>query len=138
MALIASIQFGDNDSRLYSHSYNVCDVKCHLMRPYNRYLPDGRARCERVDVTVVAPGKTDLTLLDWYVNRSSMTGRVVIAMSNEAKLDVSAEKEILFENAVCFRLAEDYHIDSDNRRLLTISFEADVLTIDNVKFGEEN
>lgn len=131
MALIATIQFGDNENKLYSHTYTVCDVKCHIMRPYNSHLPDGPARCERIDVTVVAPGKTDLTLLDWYVNRSTMSGRVVIAMSNDAKLDVGAEKEILFENARCFRLAEDYHIDKEARRLLTLSFDAETITTDN-------
>ena len=134
MALIASLQFGDNESRLYSNTYTVCDVKCHIWRPYTRYHPNGAARCERMTVTVVAPGKEDLTLLDWYVKRSPMTGRVVIAMSNDAKLNVTAEKEILFENAVCFKLVEDYHIDNETRRLLTLSFEAESLMVDKVTF----
>lgn len=134
MALIASLQFGDNDSRLYSNTYTVCDVKCHIRRPYNRFHPDGIPRCESVQVTVVAPGMEDLTLLDWYVRQSPMAGRLVIAMSNEAKMEVSADKEILFENAVCFRLAEDYHIDDNRRRLLTLTFTADVLTVDKVSF----
>ena len=123
MALIASLQFGDNDNGLYTRTYNVCDVKCHTLRPHTKYLPDGAAKCERIEITVVAPGKEDLTLLEWYVNRSAMSGRVLIVMSNEAKLDVLAEKEIRFENAVCFQLSEEYHIDNGFRRLLTLSFQ---------------
>ena len=135
MALIASIQFGDNESKLYSRSYNVSNVKCSVMRPSSRYTPEGPTRCERIDITVVAPGKTDLTLLEWYVHRSAMTGRIVISMSNEARLDGSTENAIYFENAVCFELSEDYHIDDSRRRLLNLSFNAEVLTMDNVVFS---
>ena len=60
MALIASIQFGDNESKLYSRSYNVSNVKCSVMRPSSRYTPEGPTRCERIDITVVAPGSTAL------------------------------------------------------------------------------
>lgn len=134
MALIASIQFGDNESKLYSHTYNVSNVRCRVMRPSSRYSPDGPSRFERIDITVVAPGKTDLNLLEWYVLRSVMTGRIVVSMSNEAKLDVASEKEIYFENAVCFELSEDYHIDNNQRRLLNLSFDAEVVTVDNVVF----
>lgn len=122
MALIASLQFGDNESKLYWQSYTVCDVRCHTMRPHTRYVPDGDARCERIEVTVVAPGKQDLTLVEWYVNRSAMSGRVVIEVPSEPKFGTSTEKEILFENAVCFRLSEKYHIGGGYRRLLTLSF----------------
>ena len=112
MALIASIQFGDNESKLYSRSYNVSNVKCSVMRPSSRYTPEGPTRCERIDITVIAPGKTDLTLLEG-----------------------STEKAIYFENAVCFELSEDYHIDDNRRRLLNLSFNAEVLTMDNVVFS---
>lgn len=122
MALIATLQFGDNDSRQYTKTYTVSEVKRHLVRSHNRYFPDGPVRCERIEVTVVVPGREDLTLIDWYVNRSVMTGRVVVAMSNDAKSEAGAEREMLFEDAQCFSLTEDYDIDSGVRRRLTISF----------------
>ena len=134
MALIASLQFGDNESKRYSSTYTVCDVKCHMQRHHNAFQPDGHTQCERVDITVVAPGKEDLTLIEWYIKRLSMSGRVVIEMSGDANISVPASKEILFEDAVCFRMAEDYHIDNNRRRLLTLSFEADTLTLDNIVF----
>lgn len=136
MALIAYLQFGDNDAKLYSRTYNVCDVKCHIGRHHTQYQPDGRALCHSIDVTVVAPGREDLTLIDWYVRRSAMTGRIAIAMTEDASFDSPGDKEILFDNAVCFGLAEDYHIDNDRRRLLTLSFQPEELTLDNVVFGQ--
>ena len=133
MALIATLQFGDNDNKRYSKEYLVSDVRCHIQRLHNRYYADSTAKCERLEVTVVAPGMDDLTFLDWYVNQSVMTGRVVIAMSNEVKLDISDSKEILFEDARCFQLKERYDIGG-GRRMMTLSIAAHTMTIDNVKF----
>lgn len=133
MALLASLQFGDNDNKRYSKEYLVSDVRCHIQRQHNRFYADSNAKCERLEVTVVAPGKDDLTLIDWYVSQSLMTGRVVIAMSNEVKLDVSDSKEILFEDATCFEMKEQYDI-AGGRRMMTLSMAARAITIDNVEF----
>lgn len=133
MALLASIQFGDNDNRRYSKEYLVSDVKCHIQRQHNQFYADSNAKCERLEVTVVAPGKEDLTFVDWYVSQSLMSGRVVIAMSNEVKLDASDNKEILFEDAKCFQLKERYDIEG-GRRMMTLSIEANTMTIDHVQF----
>ena len=62
-----------------------------------------------------------------------MSGRVVIAMSNEVKLDASDHKEILFEDAKCFQLKERYDIEG-GRRMMTLSIEANTMTIDHVQF----
>ena len=133
MALLASLQFGDNDNKRYSKEYLVSDVRCHIQRQHNRFYADSNAKCERLEVTIVAPGKEDLTLIDWYVSQSLMTGRVVIAMSNEVKLDVSDSKEILFADATCFGLKEDYDI-AGGRRMMTLSIVASAMTIDHVEF----
>ena len=133
MALLASLQFGDNNNKRYSKEYLVSDVRCHIQRQHNRFYADSNAKCERLEVTVVAPGKDDLTLIDWYVSQSLMTGRVVIAMSNEVKLDASDSKEILFEDATCFGLKEHYDI-TGGRRMMTLSIAASAMTIDHVEF----
>ena len=133
MALLATLQFGDNDNRRYSKEYLVSKVRCHIQRQHNRYHADSTPRCERLEVTVVAPGKEDLTLVDWYISQTPISGRVAIALSNEAKFNVSDTKEILFEDAICFRLAEDYDINA-GRRMMTLSLETGSLTIDDVSF----
>lgn len=136
MALLASLQFGDNDNRIYSKEYLVSNVRCHISRSHNKHYADGRALCERVEFTVIAPGKEDLTLIDWYLSRSTMSGRIVIAMSNETNFGVDDHKEILFEDATCFRLAENYDIDA-GRRTMTLSINPRLLTIDNINFKTE-
>lgn len=134
MALIASLQFGDNDTLRYSKEYLVSDVRCRLQRRHNRFYADSDTRCERLEVTVVAPGKDDLTLLDWYVNQSLMSGRVVISLPNEAKLDVTDTKEIRFEDARCFQLNERYDIE-DGRRMMTLAIESSTTIINNVSYA---
>lgn len=133
MALLASLQLGDNDNKRYTKEYLVTEVKCHLVRPHNLYYADSKPRCERLELTVIAPGKEDLTLVDWYINQTSMSGRVVVSLSNEAKLGVGDTKEILFEDAMCFSLAESYDIEA-GRRIMILSVIPGILTIDNVKF----
>ena len=133
MALIASLQLGDNDNKRYTKEYLVSRVRCHVVRPHNSFYADGKARCERLELTVIAPGKEDLTLVEWYISQSAMSGRVVIALSNEAKLGVDDTKEILFDDGICFRLAENYDIEA-GRRTMILSITTQSLTIDNVKF----
>ena len=133
MALIASLQIGDNRNKHYPKEYLVNQVRCHFVRPHNRYFADGEPRCERLELTVVAPGKEDLTLVDWYIHQTPLSGRVVVSLSNEAKLGVSDSKEILFEDGLCFRLAESYDIDS-GRSTITLSIVTDTIIIDNVEF----
>ena len=133
MALLASLQLGDNYNKIYSKEYLVNQVRFHIVRQHNHHYADGDPRCERLELTIIAPGKEDLTLVDWYVNQSSQSGRVGITLSNEAKLGVDDMKEILFEDATCFRLAENYDIE-EGRRTMTLSLVTESLTIDNVQF----
>ena len=133
MALIASLQLGDNCNKLYPKEYLVNQARCHVVRPHNLFYSDSKPRCERLELTVIAPGKEDLTLLEWYISQEPMSGRVVVSLSNEAKLGVDDAKEIYFEDGICFRLAENYDIDA-GRRTMTLSITTNTLTIDNVVF----
>lgn len=133
MALIASLQLGDNDNKLYPKEYLVNQVKCHVVRPHNLFYADSKPRCERLELTVIAPGKEDLTLVEWYISQEPLSGRVVVSLSNEAKLGIGDSKEIYFEDGVCFQLAENYDIDA-GRRTMTLSIATETLTIDHVTF----
>ena len=109
------------------------NVRSHVIRPHNRFYADSESKCERLELTVIAPGKEDLTLLEWYITQAPMSGRVVVSLSNDAKLGVGDTKEILFEDGICFRLAENYDIDA-GRRTMILSVAPASLTIDNVEF----
>ncbi len=134
MALTARLQFGDNDARVYTEEYLVEDCQCHFTRHYNHSHPDTNPRCERVELTVVAPGKENLNLYEWYISGDVLTGRVLFDLTAAAKADAKAYKELLFEDARCFSMAEAYNITSARRRLIKLSFVADTITVDGVKF----
>ena len=87
MALIARLQFGNNESKVYSSEYLVADCHCVLF-----------------DLMVANGG------------------------------DLTASSELLFEDAYCFSLAEDYHIDSSNRRYLKLSLMAERVIVDGVVY----
>ena len=53
MALIAALEFGDNNIGRYSKSYLVSDCRFVFTRPYNSYRPEGMARCERLSSSVL-------------------------------------------------------------------------------------
>lgn len=133
MALTAVLEFGDNSIKRYSKQFLVADCRFVFDRPYNDFCPEGHTRCERMELFVVAPGKEDLTLFEWFANQSVLDGRVIISLgaANDSSLD---SQEIVFEEAVCFALSEMYDIESSKRRLLKLSILANKICIDDVCF----
>jgi hypothetical protein len=134
MALTALLQFGDNESKNYSADYNVADCHCHFMRHYNHFHPDADALCERVELVVVAPGKDNLNLFDWYISGTPLSGRLVFDLSDIRGGEYTSSKELLFEDAYCFSLAEEFHIGSLNRRQLRMSFVAESIIVNGVEY----
>lgn len=133
MALTAVLEFGDNNIRRYSKKFMVADCRFVFDRSYNDFCPEGDTRCERMELFVVAPGKEDLTLFEWFADQSVLDGRITISLgaTNDNSLD---SQEIVFEEAVCFALSEMYDIDSSMRRLLKLSILAKKICIDDVCF----
>ncbi len=133
MALTAVLEFGDNSIKRYSKQFLVADCRFVFDRSYNDFCPEGDTRCDRMELFVVAPGKEDLTLFEWFANQSVLDGRVVISLgaANDSSLD---SQEIVFEEAVCFALSEMYDIESSKRRLLKLSILANKICIDDVCF----
>ena len=123
MALIAALEFGDNNIGRYSKSYLVSDCRFVFDRPYNSYRPEGMARCERLELEVIAPGKNDLNLFDWYDKQGVQSGRIVISLAAEAKLTEQDAQIIYFEDAKCFSLSENYDINTSRRRTLKLAIE---------------
>jgi len=135
MALTAVLEFGDNDIKRYSKQYLVSDFRLLYARPYNEFSPEGTARCERVELTVVAPGRNDLTLFDWFSSQSVQSGRLVISLSNDGKLNAEDAQILYFEEAKCFSLSEVYDVDKLHRRQLKLAIGADKIEIDDVTFN---
>ena len=133
MALTAVLEFGDNNIRRYSKQFMVADCRFVFDRSYNDFCPEGDTRCDRMELFVVAPGKEDLTLFEWFADQSVLDGRITISLgaTNDNSLD---SQEIVFEEAVCFALSEMYDIESSMRRLLKLSILASKICIDDVCF----
>jgi hypothetical protein len=134
MALTAVLEFGDNSIKRYSKQYLVSDCRFVFNRPYNGFCPKGCAHCERVEVVVVAPGRNDLNLFQWFSTQSTQSGRIVISLTNESN-GIDSDAQILyFEDAKCFSLSECYDVDTNKRRLLKLAISAEQMDIDGVKF----
>lgn len=134
MALTAVLEFGDNYIRRYSKQYLVSD--CHFVfnRQFNSYRPEGGPRCERIEIVVVAPGRDDLSLFQWFSSQEVRAGRIVIMLSGDGRTTEGETQMLYFEEAKCFSLSEMYDINSSRRRLLKLALIADSITIDEVSF----
>ena len=138
MSLTAQLKFGDNLSGTYTKEYNVTDCKYNVMRHHNCYFPDSDAWCGNVEVTVIAPGKEDLELFEWYSDLQVLSGCTVFDLSSQLAYEYTPQKTLYFEDARCFSLTEDYHIDQKRRRLLRLEFAAEKMTIDTISFISNN
>ena len=133
MALTAVLEFGDNNIKRYSKQFLVADCRFVFDRFYNDFCPESETRCEQMELFVVAPGKEDLTLFEWFTGQETREGRVIISLGGSGDNSLDSQ-EVLFEDAVCFSLSELYDIESSRRRLLKMRIAANLINIDNVCF----
>jgi hypothetical protein len=133
MALTAVLEIGDNTTKLYYKQYMLTDLRLVFNRSY-KVVPTGIARCERMELTVVAPGKDDLFMFDWFLRSTSISGRIVITLNDEDKGSDSNSQVIFFEDAYCFSMSEKYDIDNSRRRLLKMAMVSEKIDIKEVTF----
>lgn len=133
MSLSATLQIGDNSLQNYSKEYKVVRSQYRFARGYNFRLPDTLARNKIIEITIVAPGKEDLSLYDWYIHRTLLSGRIVFDLSGQTMFD-ERPKIIQFEDASCFSISESYHIDNESQRLIKIEITAETTVVDSISF----
>ncbi len=134
MSLLKKLQIGNNALGLYNKEYLLADYKCHTSCRHNEYRPDASMSCERIELTIVAPGMEDMSIYDWFINHSSVNGRILIELPNTLHKDRVEFKTIEFEGASCFSLDEHYEIKKNQRRVLLIGMIADKVIIDGVVY----
>lgn len=88
-----------------------------------------------MELTVVAPGKEDLNLYEWYIDQTSQSGKITFDLTTASTNGSQTTKEIKFEDALCFSIAENYDIGIQRRRLLTLEVIADQIMVEDVKFN---
>jgi len=134
MALIKKMQIGDNHAGRYSKEYLLTDFKCHMNRKHNKYRPDADKYCDHIEVTVIAPGREDMELYDWFIHQSTLNGRLLIQLPPKGNQNEPDYQEIIFEEAQCFSFEEDYHINLSRRRTLRLQFVAEKVSVCDVTF----
>lgn len=134
MSLFANLYLGDNASGTYTHTYQVVQCQVKVSRHHNSYTPDGNPRCDQLILSVIAPNKDDLMLFEWYIDQTSLSGKVVIDLANQsAKYDIT-ERTFKFEDAKCFSMVETYDISDTNRHQLKLGIMVKKLEIDETEF----
>ena len=134
MALIAALEFGDNNVKRYIKQYLLADCRFVFDRPYNAFSPERSTRCERLEVVAVAPGKDDLTLFEWFSDQEVKDGRIVISLTGDSMQNTAEPQVIYFEEAKCLSLSEMYDLDNSSQRLVKLAIIADSIEIEDVEF----
>lgn len=132
MAYFATLKLGNNDSGRYNREYPIISVRGHYSRQHNDVVPTSSASCDGITVTMPVPNRNDLELYDWFTGRGSLSGCIEILESFSAGSDDSSV--ILFENARCFSIREEYNEDSEIRATFTLEFMAEQVTSSDVTF----
>lgn len=134
MSLFANLYLGDNASGTYTNAYQVIQCQVKVSRHHNSYTPDSNPRCDQLILSVIAPNKDDLMLFEWYIDQTSLSGKVVIDLANQsAKYDIT-ERTFKFEDAKCFSMDETYDISDTNRHQLKLGIMVKKLEIDETEF----
>ena len=137
MSLIKKLQIGDNRAGRYTKEYLLTDFKTCTHRLHDKYRPGADKYCDYVEATVIAPGREDMLMYDWFINRSTLTGRLLIQLPPKANQSEPDYQEIFFEEAQWFSFEEEYHINRNQRRMLRLQFVAEEVTINGITFKRQ-
>ena len=137
MSLIKKMQIGDNHAGRYTKEYLLTDFKCRTHRLHDEYRPRADKYCDYIEATVIAPGREDMLMYEWFINRSTLSGRLLIQLPPKPNQSVPDEQEIYFEEAQCFSFEEEYHINRNQRRVLRLQFVAEKVTINGITYKRQ-
>lgn len=136
MSLSAILHFGNNTEQRYNSQYKLVDCKYRFSKHFNNRTnrPDRDAKCGVVELTIIAPGKSDLNLYNWYIEREILSGYIEFELPSTEASSSTITKKLVFNDAYCFSLTEHYSILSNSQRVLKLEFVAEKMEIDSVKF----
>ena len=123
------MQIGDNRAGRYTKEYLLTDFKCRTHRLHDEYRPRADKYCDYIEATVIAPGREDMLMYEWFINRSTLSGRLLIQLPPNPNQSVPDEQEIFFE--------EEYHIHRNQRRMLRLQFVAETVTINGITYKRQ-
>ena len=133
MTLSAILKIGDNAIGNYEKEYHVVSCRYKVSCGYNYRLPDTEAENNSIEITLVSPGKEDLTIYDWYIRRMLLSGKIELEFSTQTQSQ-EGKKTVTFENASCFSMSESYDINERSLRLIKLELVAEKTTVDAIEF----
>lgn len=131
MALLATLQIGNNNEGIYHNHYMVVRCNYSFSRQYNVREPNSVPQNNQLNIVVVAPNRDDMLLYDWYINKDVLSGRLVFDMSS---ITNETPKVLQFEHAQCYAISENYNIDGTYRRLISLCITAQTSQCDSQVF----
>ena len=72
-------------------------------------------------------------LIEWFANAEMQSGRILVEESDPLKEEEQKWHQIIFDDALCFSLREDFRQD-EKRRVLYLGIMAQSLKADGVSF----
>jgi len=133
MALLAALQFGDNDSKRYGTEILLARCNYQVTREYENFLPKTDAKVDHIDLDLIIEDNNNQKMYDWYIGGEPMSGRVVFQLASPVS-DEILNKEVLFYDGYCYALSERYDILKSNRRYMRVSFTAEKVVINDVEY----
>lgn len=136
MIISAHLKFGDNSLEKYDEKdYMIVSYRTNIARKHNAFHPCTQPLCNSVEVSLIAPGKEDLELYEWYFNNEFRSGRIVFELtdfyiSGESK----SEHIFMFNDAQCFGIEESYDIGGCSLRLLNLKIGVNNFAVDDTAF----
>lgn len=138
MEVIAKLQFGDNFEKAYHQTYQVVGYHSLVSRRHNSFHPYTVPQCDVIELTVVAPDKSDMGLYQWYLDNEKRSGCISLDLQEvKANEDSSVEHMLEFEDAQCFAIEEDYNVLNHSLRLFTLKVCVANFSFDGICFGLE-
>lgn len=125
MALEATISL-KNEGSSNAASYRVVDSRIHRYRDFSFTTPSSVVKTGAVEVTVIPPRNTDMTLYKWFKSGDRLQCEVTMKYDDQ-KNDIV--HTVSLRDAVCYGIAENFDISSEERRTLTLKIAATAVEI---------
>lgn len=133
MALLTKLQFGDNAIRKYSKEYTLEKIEIHFIRETDTFGPCGDTLCNSLSISVVGEAGEDNFLYQWYISGENYSGRILLESIDIEDKNGSVIKEILFDDAQCYELNEEFKLDEE-RRTVSLALTTSKLSISDLEF----
>lgn len=131
------LKFVNRDSCGNTNVFNVLKFKFSMEKKYNERLGavDMRTFLSEFEVEIVGNESMRMFLFGCYINHEFVSGEIVVDNSQNSIYDNEPDTRILkFDNAVLFRLSENFDLHHD-KYCFTIGFVCEHVTVDNTEFS---